>query len=128
MTASSGGLRTTLRAAIAILFTISGGTQLAQLAAQLVAEQPHWARVGFHFVCGSAGMATAFAAWKAPRWGWIAALFWGAATATLLLSLHAMKLVSAEEAASMPTAAFSVVVVATLTAWYLHHIAAGERS
>lgn len=127
MNASSGVGRTTLRVAIAILFTASGASQLLQLAAQVVAAEPHWARAGFHLVCGSAGVATAYAAWSSARWGWIAVIAWGAATATLLLSLASMGLVTPAEEAGLPAGAIAVAVIAILTAWYLRRLAPRER-
>lgn len=127
MNASSGIGRTTLRVAIAILFTVSGATQLLQLATQVVAAEPHWARAAFHLVCGSAGVATAYAAWSSARWGWIAVLSWGAATATLLLSLAAMGLVTPEEEAGLPAGAIAVAIIAIITAWYLRRSASRER-
>ncbi len=120
--------RTLLRISIAILFALSGASQLLQLAVQLLAAEPHWARAGFHLLCGSAGVATAYAAWVAARWGWLTVLAWGVSTVTLLLSLPAMNLVSTEEAAGLPAGAITVAVIAALTAWYLCRITAGERS
>lgn len=127
MNAPTAPGRTTLRVAIAILFTVSGSTQLLQLAAQVVAAEPHWARAAFHLVCGSAGVATAYAAWTAARWGWMAVITWGAATATLLLSLSALGLVTPEEEAGLPAGAVAVAIIAIITAWYLRRSAPRER-
>jgi hypothetical protein len=128
MNASSETGSTTLRVAVTLLFVLSGASQLLQLVVQLVAAEPHWARAAFHLVCGSAGIATAYAAWTSARWGWIAVSSWGIATAALLLSLSAMGLVTPQEEAGLPAGAIAVVIIAMLTAWYLRRSAARERT
>jgi hypothetical protein len=107
------------RIAVAALFAISAANQLVQVPGEFGGDEALPMLGLLHLAAGAPGLATAWGAWFARRWAWMAALAWGIGTAALILSLEGVLGLSAQDAEGMRPAAAVVAVLAGAAAWYL---------
>ncbi len=114
------------RIIVATLFAISGVNQLVQVPGEFLGDGALPTLGALHIAAGVPGLATAWGCWFATRWAWVAALCWGAATATLILSLEHLLRLPANESQGFLPAALIVAALALLAAWYLRRV--GTRS
>lgn len=70
-------------------------------------------------LCATAGLGAGFGAWRRQAWAWIAALLYGLATGTMILSLGPLLGLSEGERKGLPLGATMVVALCACFAWYL---------
>lgn len=110
------------RIVLTVLFTVSGLNQMIQVPREFFGDEALPMLGLLQLTAGAPGLATAWGAWFATRWAWIAALAWGAGTATLILSLESLLQLAPEDAEGLVPAALVVAALAIAAAWYLWHV------
>lgn len=111
------------RLAVAALFLLSGVNQLVQVPGELFDADGVRPLGWLHVTAGLPGLLTAWGAWRATRWAWVAALAWAGGTAVLILSLESLLRLPPDEARGFVPAVVVVAVVGTLSSWYLFRAA-----
>jgi hypothetical protein len=106
------------RTALALVFAVLGVGAWVQTFINLFSNEPRALSV-FHFLLAITVTAAAVGSWTMARWAPIAALLYGATTASLLLSLTSILKLDPSAGGGLQTGAALAMLFAIWAAWYL---------